>query len=135
MIYHEKISALTEANECFRKVLHTGPESQLVVMSIAPQGDVGEEVHAHTEQTLFFLSGTGKALIENEESSIEPGDVYVITAGTKHNFINTGAVPLKLYTVYAPAHHIDGRIHATKADADADIKDEAFGEQPQHKSS
>jgi mannose-6-phosphate isomerase-like protein (cupin superfamily) len=77
---------------------------------------------------LFFLSGTGKAILDDKETVIGTGDVVVVTPGTKHNFINTGSVPLKVYTIYAPANYIDGRIHVTKADADKDEEDESFGE-------
>jgi mannose-6-phosphate isomerase-like protein (cupin superfamily) len=96
-------------------------------MSIPPGGEIGEEVHEHVEQTLFFLSGNGKAVIEGEEIAIESGSAVVVPPGTKHNFINTGDEDLKVYTVYAPANHIDGRVHITKEDADADTEDEEFG--------
>ena len=119
--------AITE-NTNFRTVLFTGGRSQLVVMSIPPGGEIGEETHAHVEQTLFFLSGTAQAILDGVESPVTAGDVVVVTPGTKHNFINTGEDELKVYTVYAPANHIDGRIHRTKADADADAEDEQFGE-------
>ena len=79
-------------------------------------------------RSCFFLSGTGKAILDGKESSISAGDVVVVTPGTKHNFINTGSDPLKIYTVYAPPNHIDGRIHVTKADADKDVQDEIFGQ-------
>lgn len=118
----------TEDNTYFRKVLFTGTRSQLVVMDIPPGGEVGEEVHKYTEQTLFFLSGVGKAIIGGKERPIVAGDIIVITPGTKHNFLNTGKTPLKLYTVYSPPNHYDGRIHVTKADADKDLTDEAFGD-------
>jgi len=128
MPYITNIFKQTEENPYFRKVLFTGARSQLVVMSIPPGGDVGEETHAHVEQTLFFLSGIGKAVLDGKESSIGAGDVVVVTPGTKHNFLNTGSVPLKIYTLYAPPNHIDGRIHVTKEDADKDVQDEAYGE-------
>lgn len=118
----------TEDNTYFRKVLFTGTRSQLVVMDIPPGGEVGEEVHKYTEQTLFFLSGTGKAIVNDQERPVVAGDVIVITPGTKHNFLNTGKTSLKLYTVYSPPNHYDGRIHVTKADADKDLTDEAFGD-------
>lgn len=127
--YKTNIIKETEQNTYFRKVLFTGTKSQLVVMNIPPGGDVGEETHAYTEQTLFFLSGTGKAILNGTESPIKAGDVVVVTPGTKHNFVNTGTEFLKIYTVYAPQNHIDGRIHTTKDDADKDIQDEAYGEQ------
>ena len=128
MSYHTNILADTEANENYRKVLFTGKNSQLVVMSIPPGTDVGAETHKYTEQTLFFLSGTGIGELDGKQFAVGPGDVVVVVPGTEHNFTNTGTVPLKIYTVYAPPNHIDGRIHATKADADADTADEAVGE-------
>ncbi len=128
MSYHTNIVKETQENENFRRVLFTGPKSQLVVMSIPPGGEVGEETHKYTEQTLFFLSGTGEGALDDKKFPIDPGDVVVVTAGTKHNFKNTGTEDLKIYTVYAPPNHIDGRIHRTKEDADADTADEAIGE-------
>ncbi len=128
MSYFTNIARDTLTNENFRRVLFTGPNSQLVVMNIPPGGDVGEETHQYTEQPLFFLSGTGEAKLDNKEFPILAGDVVVVTAGTKHNFRNTGTDALKIYTVYAPPNHIDGRVHSTKADADADVEDEAVGE-------
>ena len=127
MSFHADILQATKENLNFRTVLFTGEKSQLVVMSIPPGGEIGEETHEHVEQTLFFLSGTGKAMLDDVENAIHSGDVAVVTPGTKHNFINTGREPLKIYTVYSPPNHIDGRIHATKADADPDNEDEEFG--------
>ncbi len=128
MSYITNIFEQTTKNKNYRTVLFTGAKSQLVVMDIPPQGEIGEEVHPHVEQTLFFLSGSGKAILDGKETEIRKGDVVVVTPGTKHNFINPGSESLKVYTLYAPANHIDGRIHVTKADADADLEDEAFGE-------
>jgi mannose-6-phosphate isomerase-like protein (cupin superfamily) len=130
MPYLTNIIQQTETNTDFRKVLFTGTRSQLVIMSIPPEGEVGTEIHKYTEQTLFFLSGTGQAILNGKTSPIVPGDVVVVTPGTEHNFINTGTVPLKIYTVYAPPNHIDGTIENTKATADANVKDEAYGNQP-----
>jgi mannose-6-phosphate isomerase-like protein (cupin superfamily) len=130
MPYLTNIVTQTEENTNFRKVLFTGTRSQLVVMSIPPGGDVGAETHTYTEQTLFFLSGTGEAILDGKTTPISAGDVVVVTPGTQHNFINTGTVPLKLYTVYAPPNHIDGTLEATKADADANVQDEAYGDEP-----
>jgi mannose-6-phosphate isomerase-like protein (cupin superfamily) len=127
MSYQTNIVQQTRNNPNFRKVLFTGKKSQLVVMTIPPGGEVGAEVHEGVEQTLFFLSGTGKAILDGVESPVGEGDVCVVTPGTNHNFVNTGAEDLKIYTIYAPPNHIDGRVHATKADADADTEDEDFG--------
>lgn len=128
MSYQTNIIEDTKQNENFRRVLFTGARSQLVVMHIPPGGEIGEETHAHVEQSLFFLSGSGKSILDGVEAPIMAGDVVVVTPGTKHNFMNTGTEPLKVYTIYAPPNHIDGRVHATKADADADTADESFGE-------
>ena len=130
MSYYTNIVQKTQENENFRQVLFTGQKSQLVVMSIPPGGEVGEETHKYTEQTLFFLSGTGEGELGDKKFPIGPGDVVVVVPGTKHNFWNTGSQALKIYTVYAPPNHIDGRVHRTKADADADTADEAIGESP-----
>lgn len=128
MSYHANVLKETEVNVNFRRVLCTGLKSQLVVMSIPPGGEVGEETHQYTEQTLFVLSGSGEGELDGKKFPIVPGDAVVVTPGTEHNFHNTGVTALKLYTVYAPPNHIDGRVHKTKADADADIADEAVGE-------
>ena len=130
MPYLSNIVEQTQANTYFRKVLFTGTRSQLVIMNILPGEEVGDEVHTYTEQTLFFLSGNGKAILNGKESPIVAGDVVVVTPGTEHNFINTGTVPLKIYTIYAPLNHIDGTTEATKAEADANVQDEAYGNQP-----
>lgn len=128
MSYHGNIIKDTEENNYFRRVVFTGKNSQLVVMSIPPGGEVGKETHKYTEQTLFFLSGKGEGEFNGEKFSVVAGDVAVVVPGTEHNFVNTGTEPLKIYTVYSPPNHIDGRIHKTKAEADADLADEAVGE-------
>lgn len=128
MSFHTNIVQATATNSDFRKVLFTGATSQLVVMSIPPGGEIGEETHAHVEQTLYFQSGTGEAVLDGETTPISGGDVMIVTPGTRHNFKNTGSEPLKVATVYAPPNHIEGRVHHTKADADADTEDEAFGQ-------
>lgn len=108
-------------------MLFTGERSQLVVMTIPPGGEIGEERHDDVEQTLFCLSGNGTVILDGERSPFGPGDAVVVTPRTPHNFVNTGTEPLKIYTIYAPANHIDGRVHHTKADADADGADQEFG--------
>lgn len=97
-------------------------------MSIPPGGDIGTEVHAHVEQTLVIVSGTGESVVDGVKQPMLVGDVLVVTPGANHNIVNAGQVPLKLYTVYTPANHLDNRVHQTKAEADADTEDEAFGE-------
>ena len=127
MSYQTNIIEKAQANANFRQVLFTGERSQLVVMHIPPGGEIGMETHDHVEQALFFLSGAGRAILNGVESRIQAGDAVVVTPGTRHNIVNDGREPLKIYTIYAPPNHIDGRIHATKAIADADVADEDFG--------
>jgi mannose-6-phosphate isomerase-like protein (cupin superfamily) len=127
MSHISNIVEATRTNTFFRKVIFTGAKSQLVVMSIPVGGEIGEETHDHVEQTLFAESGEGVAILNGVESPFRAGDALVVTPGTRHNVVNRGTTDLKLFTVYAPANHIDGRIHETKADADADTADEDFG--------
>ncbi len=128
MSYLTNIVYDTSENQNFRTVLHTDAKSQLVVMSIPPGGEIGMETHDTVEQTLFFLSGNGVAILNGERQEVHPGDAIVVTPGTEHNVLNTENTPLKIYTIYAPPNHLDGRVHATKADADRDFEDEAFGD-------
>lgn len=103
-------------NTNFRQVLITGEHSQVVVMSVEPGDDIGDEVHT-VDQVLVFSGSTGKAVIGGEEAPITENELFFVPAGTQHNFINTGSTPLKVLSIYAPAEHPDGTVHATKADA------------------
>lgn len=123
------IENLVQRNDNFREVIFTGAKSQLVVMSIPLAGEVGEETHEHVEQTLYIVSGVCKVVLDDEEHVVSGGDVVVVTPGTKHNFINVGEEVVKIITTYSPPNHIDGRVHTTKEDADADTEDEEFGNQ------
>ncbi len=127
MSYVGNIVGQTKENTFFRRVVFTGKKSQLVVMSIPPGGEIGLETHHNVEQTLFILSGRGEAVLDGKKEAIGGGFVVVVTPGTAHNIVNTGSEPLQIYTLYAPANHIDGRVHQTKAEADADSADEEFG--------
>ena len=129
MSYSKNIVKATQENTHFRQVLFTGERSQLVVMDIKPGEDIGEETHAHVEQNLYLLSGHGKFILNGIEKPFEPGDVVVVTPGTRHNFVNTGTESLKIFTTYSPPNHVDGRAHKTKKDAEADIADEEFGDE------
>lgn len=129
--FHTNIVALTRQNNAYRRVLFTAGRMQVVAMSIPPGGDVGLEQHKHVEQVLFLVEGEGKVILNGAESPFRPGDVVFVTPGVRHNFVNVGKTPLKLYTLYAPPNHIPGRVQATKADAEADLEDEAFGQQVQ----
>lgn len=120
--YITNIEKETLGNEYFRKVLYTAHHSQLVVMSLKPLEEIGEEVH-HLDQFLRIEEGEGAAVLDDVRHEIKKDFVIVVPAGTKHNIINTSATSaMKLYTIYSPAEHKDGTIHKTKADA---IKDEA----------
>lgn len=107
------------ANEDFRRVLYTAAHMQLVVMSLKPGEDIGEEVH-RLDQFIRVEKGAGAAILDGIEHAIAEGTAVVIPAGTRHNILNTGAEPLKLYTLYAPPNHKDGTIHRSKAEAQAD---------------
>ncbi len=118
--YKDNIENLTQENENFRKVLYTGDKTQLVLMSLLPGEDIGEEIHEDNDQFFRFESGTGKVVIDGTEYEVSDGDAVVVPRGAKHNVINTGVDRLKLYTIYSPAHHLDGVLRATKAEAEAD---------------
>lgn len=107
----------TQTNTFFREVLFTTQKSQLVVMSIAVGDDIGMETHEEHDQFIRVESGTGKAILNGEESHLEDGFCVVIPAGTQHNIVNTGDVPLKVYTLYTPPEHADKTIHKTKEEA------------------
>jgi mannose-6-phosphate isomerase-like protein (cupin superfamily) len=116
-MFVQDIKKLTEENDNFRKVLHTGVNSQIVSMSIAVGDDIGEEVHQTTDQMLFVVDGKGEAVVAGEKRPLEENDVVFVPAGVKHNIINRGDEALKLFTVYAPPQHADGTVHKTKEDA------------------
>jgi len=116
--YKENIEKLTRENGNFRKVLYTGKHCQLVLMSLKPKEDIGMEVHKDNDQFFRFEAGTGKAVIDGNEYPVADGDVVIVPAGAAHNVINVSdAEDLKLYTMYLPAHHKDGIVRATKAEA------------------
>jgi mannose-6-phosphate isomerase-like protein (cupin superfamily) len=116
--FHTNIEQATLANTNFRQVLYTAPHSQLVLMSILPHDEIGMEVHPNVDQFFRFEAGEGKAILNGEEVMFKANDVLIVPAGTNHNIINTSTTDLlKLYTIYSPANHPDGTIHATKADA------------------
>ncbi len=107
-------------NDNFRKVLYTDKRLQLVVMSLLPQEDIGEEVHG-LDQFIRVERGEGRAVLNGEEHRLGDGSVAIIPAGVRHNIINESASePMKLYTLYAPPNHRHGVVHKTKADAEAD---------------
>jgi len=118
-VLHYTIATEAQKSADFRRVLWTGEHTQLVIMTIPPGGEIGEETHEDTDQILTFVSGTGKATVSGAEKNVAQGDLVVVPAGHKHNFVNTGENPLILYTVYGPPEHADRAVHATKEQADA----------------
>ncbi len=113
------IRRLARENEDFRREVMTGPHSQVVLMSVEPGSEIGEEVHEDVDQVLVFVDGTGEAILDGQTSGVEPGDLVFVPAGTRHNFVTRGDAPLKLYTVYSPPEHPAGTVHHTKDEADA----------------
>ncbi|MBU4274244.1 cupin domain-containing protein [Patescibacteria group bacterium] len=124
--YISNIEKETIENENFRKVLYTAKNSQLVLMTLKPGEDIGEEVHT-LDQFIRVERGRGKAIIDGVEHIIEDGTAIIIPAGARHNVINGPDSELKLYTIYSPPEHKDGTIHTTKADATADSEDHFDG--------
>ncbi|MEA2702033.1 MAG: hypothetical protein QOE22_742 [Candidatus Parcubacteria bacterium] len=122
--YVTDIESKTLKNENFREVLYTADRMQLVVMSVPDE--IGKEVHGQ-DQFIRIEKGEGKAVLDGVENDLKDGSVVIIPAGTKHNIVNTGNEPLKLYTLYAPPHHKDGVVHKTKEEADKD-KEEFLGD-------
>ena len=113
----ENIEQLTLDNTDFRRVLYTGKHLQLVLMTLQPGDDIGEEVHDGHDQFFRIESGKGEVLIDGSRHPVQDDDAVIVPAGARHNVTNTGDAPLKLYTLYAPPEHKDGVIHPTKADA------------------
>ncbi len=113
------IEDLTEDNTDFRRVLYTGRNLQLVLMSIAPGEEIGEEVHDDGDQFFRIEEGSGEIIIDGKVNPVEDDIAVIVPAGARHNVRNTGDEPLRLYTIYAPPEHVDATVHATKAQADA----------------
>jgi mannose-6-phosphate isomerase-like protein (cupin superfamily) len=119
--FHDNIEEKTITNTNFRQVLYTGKHSQLVLMSLLPNEEIGMETHPDNDQFFRFETGVGKCVIDGNEYQVKDGSAIIIPAGAKHNIINTSATAdLKMYTIYSPAHHRDGVVHATKQAAQAD---------------
>jgi len=117
----QNIEGLAVKNKQFRQVLYTAKNSQLVLMSLNPQEDIGAEIHK-VDQFFRVEEGSGEAVLNGARTPIQAGFAVLVPAGVNHNIVNTGTVPLKLYTLYAPPNHRDGVIHATRADAEGDTE-------------
>lgn len=121
--YYGNIEDLTVANDAFRKVLYTAKHCQLVLMSLPLGGEIGAEVHPDHDQFFRFEAGEGQVVIDDTVYDVTDGDAIIVPAGADHNVINTGDEPLKFYTIYGPAHHKEGIVHATREEAEAHDED------------
>ncbi|MBS1131710.1 MAG: Cupin region [Proteobacteria bacterium] len=117
----QDIEKLALENDDFRQVLYTAKNSQLVLMALKPQEDIGAEIHK-VDQFFRVEEGTGEAVLNGARTPIQAGFAVLVPAGVNHNIINTGTVPLKLYTLYAPPNHRDGVIHKSRSDAEGDAE-------------
>ena len=124
--YCDDIEKATTGNSDFRRVLYTGKNLQLVVMTLQPGDEIGSEVHEDRDQFFRFEEGKGAVVIDGKYNQVEDGSGVIVPAGARHNVINQSAAPLKLYTLYAPPEHKDGVVQATKAEADARHHDEEW---------
>ena len=114
------LDALARSNEDFRREVETAEHSQLVLMTIPPGGEIGDEVHEGIDQLLVFVEGEAEAILAGESSPVRAGQVVLVPGGTRHNFRNAGDEPLRLWTVYAPPEHPAGTVHRSKSEADAE---------------
>jgi mannose-6-phosphate isomerase-like protein (cupin superfamily) len=121
--YFGDIYAAARGSDDFRRVLGTADHVQLVIMTLAPGEEIGEEVHPGNDQVLLAVEGSGVSVLEGERRSFEAGYLVLVPQGTRHNFINTGDGPLRLVTLYGPPDHRPGTVHKTKADAERDSED------------
>ena len=115
----DDIEELTEENEDFRRVLYTGKHLQLVLMTLQPGEEIGEEVHDDRDQFFRIEEGEGVIDIDGKANEVEDDIAVIVPAGARHNVRNTGDEPLRLYTLYGPPEHKDGVVQSTKAEADA----------------
>jgi mannose-6-phosphate isomerase-like protein (cupin superfamily) len=116
-IFNKDIIELTNKNKFFQKEVYFDENCQIVMMSIEPGEDIGEETH-DADQTTFFVSGEGQAVLDGKRTKCTPNHIVVIPKGTKHNIINKGEEPLKIFTVYSPPAEEQGVSHKTKAEAE-----------------
>lgn len=113
------ILAAARSNDAYRREVLTGEHEQVVVMTIPPGGEIGEEVHDDTDQLLIFVEGRAEAQLDGRSSEVGTDDLVFVRAGTRHNFLNRSDGQLRLITIYAPPHHAPGTVHQTKGEADA----------------
>ncbi len=128
--YRDKIEELTLNNTDFRRVLYTGEDIQLVLMTLKPGEEIGEEVHADKDQFFRFESGTGEVRINDRANPVEDGIAVIVPAGAKHNVVNTGDDLLTMYTIYGPPDHKDKTVHVTKEQAERDHDNDEYDGKP-----
>ena len=122
--FYANVERDTVENADFRRVLYSGKHMQLVLMSLKPGEEIGMEVHNENDQFFRFDAGEGKVIIDGNEYDVRDGDAIIVPAGADHNVINASDTDdLKLYTIYAPSHHKDGIVRATKEEAEANDED------------
>ena len=119
--YVQDIEGIAVNNDEFRRVLYTARNCQLVVMALKPKEEIGAEVHT-LDQFFRVEEGAGEAVLDGVRTPIRAGFAVVVPTGAKHNIVNTGTAPMKLYTLYAPPNHRDGVVHHSRADAEADTE-------------
>ena len=124
--YCDNIEQRTIENADFRRVLYNGHNLQLVLMTLPPGCDIGEEVHEDRDQFFRFEEGSGVVRIDGVDNRVEDDFAVIVPAGARHNVINDGRVPLRLYTIYGPPEHKDGVVQATKEEATARHHDEEW---------
>ncbi len=122
--YVDNIERATVENEDFRRVLYTGRNLQLVLMTLPPGCDIGEEVHEDRDQFFRIEEGEGEIRIDGVANRVEDDFAVIVPAGARHNVINTGEAPLRLYTLYGPPEHRDGVVHRDKEQAERDHDDD-----------
>jgi mannose-6-phosphate isomerase-like protein (cupin superfamily) len=111
--FHGDLNEMAKDNEYYRRVLYTGAHAQLVLMSLAPGEEIGEEVH-EVDQFFYAVDGEGRIEINGEAVEFEKGDAVFVPAHSRHNVVNTDDEPLRLFTIYAPAQHAPGTLEAKK---------------------
>ena len=114
--FNEDIKKMAKENTDFRREIVTNEHSQIVLMSIEPGDEIGEETH-EVDQVLVFVKGKGEAVLDGERRPVKKASLVVVPAGTLHNFINTSDKPLKLFTIYSPPEEASGTVHRNKAEA------------------
>jgi mannose-6-phosphate isomerase-like protein (cupin superfamily) len=120
------VRQLARENEDFRRVLYTGPNTQLVLMRLARREEIGEEVHEEVDQVFFVMEGHGAATIDGTVVKVKADDIIVVPRGARHNVINSDTTePLRLVTVYSPPVHAPGTVHRTRIEAEAEAHEYA----------